>query len=347
MARTPTGSRCWRPTTGVAASPAAARKPPDRADLESHARRRRPVQPGAARRRALRDLPRRPALCVRRRNGRERWRYQAAGGDPLRPPPSPATSCSSAPTTGRCRRRSGIGQRRWQVEGAGEVWASPTVSSTTTSISAAPAATSPRSIAAPASGGGAAAGRAHLVDPVRHRSAALPRLQRRPPHGPRSRHRARTSGLIAPPTAWLRRRRSTADWCWSDRRITSSTRSTCQSGTVRWKVETGLGVTSSARLSPAARSSSAAATATSMPCPSPTAARSGNRGRCGPSRGAAAGRRGFVCIQTFYGTTQAFETDTGKELWRANLGGSVRSTPVVSADAVYLATYPGVVYALR
>jgi outer membrane protein assembly factor BamB len=56
---------------------------------------------------------------------------------------------------------------------------------------------------------------------------------------------------------------------------------------------------------------------------------------------------GFVCIQSFYGTTQAFESETGKELWRAALGGSVASTPVVSADAVYLATYNGVVYALR
>ena len=56
---------------------------------------------------------------------------------------------------------------------------------------------------------------------------------------------------------------------------------------------------------------------------------------------------GFVCIQSFYGTTQAFESQTGKELWRANLGGSVSSTPIVSEEAVYLATYTGVVYALR
>jgi len=56
---------------------------------------------------------------------------------------------------------------------------------------------------------------------------------------------------------------------------------------------------------------------------------------------------GFVCIQSFYGTTQAFESGTGKEWWRASLGGSVASTPVVSADAVYLANYSGVIYALR
>ena len=56
---------------------------------------------------------------------------------------------------------------------------------------------------------------------------------------------------------------------------------------------------------------------------------------------------GFVCIQTFYGATQAFESGTGKELWRAGLGGSVSSTPIVANEAIYLATYPGVVYALR
>ena len=55
---------------------------------------------------------------------------------------------------------------------------------------------------------------------------------------------------------------------------------------------------------------------------------------------------GFVCVQSFYGTTQAFETDTGKELWR-----EPRRVGELDADrfaeAVYLATYPGVVYALR
>jgi outer membrane protein assembly factor BamB len=52
-------------------------------------------------------------------------------------------------------------------------------------------------------------------------------------------------------------------------------------------------------------------------------------------------------MQTFYGGTQAFDIETGKRLWRANLGGSLQSTPVLTEDAVYLATYPGVVYALR
>ena len=55
----------------------------------------------------------------------------------------------------------------------------------------------------------------------------------------------------------------------------------------------------------------------------------------------------IVCIQTFYGATQAFDIKTGKELWTANLGGSLQSTPIVTPEAVYLATYPGVVYALR
>jgi outer membrane protein assembly factor BamB len=55
----------------------------------------------------------------------------------------------------------------------------------------------------------------------------------------------------------------------------------------------------------------------------------------------------MVCIQGFYGMTQAYDAGTGKPLWRANLGGSLQSTPVLTADAIYLATYPGVLYALR
>jgi outer membrane protein assembly factor BamB len=55
----------------------------------------------------------------------------------------------------------------------------------------------------------------------------------------------------------------------------------------------------------------------------------------------------IVCMQTFYGGTQAFDVSTGKRLWRANLGGSLQSTPILTDEAVYLATYPGVVYALR
>jgi outer membrane protein assembly factor BamB len=55
----------------------------------------------------------------------------------------------------------------------------------------------------------------------------------------------------------------------------------------------------------------------------------------------------MVYIQSFYGATQAYDANTGAELWRANLGGSLQSTPIVTDEAVYLATYPGVVYALR
>jgi hypothetical protein len=55
----------------------------------------------------------------------------------------------------------------------------------------------------------------------------------------------------------------------------------------------------------------------------------------------------FVCIEAFYGGTQAFNVSTGERLWRANLGGSLQSTPILTEEAVYLATYPGVLYALR
>jgi outer membrane protein assembly factor BamB len=55
----------------------------------------------------------------------------------------------------------------------------------------------------------------------------------------------------------------------------------------------------------------------------------------------------MLCIQAFYGTTLACDVNSGKELWRANLGGSLQSTPIVTEDAVYLATYQGVLYALR
>ncbi len=55
----------------------------------------------------------------------------------------------------------------------------------------------------------------------------------------------------------------------------------------------------------------------------------------------------MVCMQTFYGTTQAFDLSTGEELWRAALGASLQSTPVLTNEAVYLASYPGVIYALR
>jgi eukaryotic-like serine/threonine-protein kinase len=54
-----------------------------------------------------------------------------------------------------------------------------------------------------------------------------------------------------------------------------------------------------------------------------------------------------VCMQTFYGSTVAFDANTGERLWRANLGGSLQSTPILTGDTVYLATYSGVIYAWR
>jgi outer membrane protein assembly factor BamB len=39
--------------------------------------------------------------------------------------------------------------------------------------------------------------------------------------------------------------------------------------------------------------------------------------------------------------------NTGEALWRASLGSSLQSTPIVTEEAVYLATFPGVLYALR
>ena len=56
---------------------------------------------------------------------------------------------------------------------------------------------------------------------------------------------------------------------------------------------------------------------------------------------------GTVWIQGFYGATQAFDINTGEEQSRMSLGGSLQSTPIVTEEAVYLATYPGVVYAVR
>jgi outer membrane protein assembly factor BamB len=56
---------------------------------------------------------------------------------------------------------------------------------------------------------------------------------------------------------------------------------------------------------------------------------------------------GMLCVQMFYGATQAYELEKGAELWRASLGGSLNSTPIISEGRLYLATYPGVVYALR
>ena len=54
---------------------------------------------------------------------------------------------------------------------------------------------------------------------------------------------------------------------------------------------------------------------------------------------------GLVCIQT--GGTEAFDIVTGSLVWRAGLGGAVQSAPVLTADAIYVATNDGEVYALE
>ena len=54
---------------------------------------------------------------------------------------------------------------------------------------------------------------------------------------------------------------------------------------------------------------------------------------------------GLVCIQA--GGTQAFDIATGSVAWRAGLGGAVQSAPVLTGDAIYVATNDGEVYALE
>jgi outer membrane protein assembly factor BamB len=54
---------------------------------------------------------------------------------------------------------------------------------------------------------------------------------------------------------------------------------------------------------------------------------------------------GLVCIQA--GGTQAFDIATGNLVWRAGLGGAVQSAPVLTGDAIYVATNDGEVYALE
>ena len=143
---------------------------------------------------------------------------------------------------------------------------------------------------------------------------------------------ARRSGPIAPPTASSRRPRWLAGWCWSGSEDYVFYAVDAESGKLRWKFETGLGITSSAAVAGrtvyfGGRDGYLYALATadgrqiwkSRPM----------RAIIAPPLAAA----GFVCIQSFYGTTQAFESQTGKELWRASLGGSVASTPIVSDEA--------------
>jgi outer membrane protein assembly factor BamB len=52
-----------------------------------------------------------------------------------------------------------------------------------------------------------------------------------------------------------------------------------------------------------------------------------------------------VCIQA--GGTFAFDLSSGKELWRAGLGGAVQSAPVLSEGVMYVVSLDGEVYALQ
>jgi outer membrane protein assembly factor BamB len=54
---------------------------------------------------------------------------------------------------------------------------------------------------------------------------------------------------------------------------------------------------------------------------------------------------GLVCVQA--GGTQAFDIASGRLVWRAGLGGAVQSAPVLTGDAIYVATQDGQVYALE
>jgi outer membrane protein assembly factor BamB len=53
---------------------------------------------------------------------------------------------------------------------------------------------------------------------------------------------------------------------------------------------------------------------------------------------------GVVCIQA--GRTFAMDMGSGKIVWQAGLAGAIQSVPVLAADAIYLASLSGEVYAL-
>jgi outer membrane protein assembly factor BamB len=54
---------------------------------------------------------------------------------------------------------------------------------------------------------------------------------------------------------------------------------------------------------------------------------------------------GVVCIQA--GGTFALDSRTGSVVWRADLAGAVQSVPVLAGGTIYLASLSGEVYALR
>jgi outer membrane protein assembly factor BamB len=55
--------------------------------------------------------------------------------------------------------------------------------------------------------------------------------------------------------------------------------------------------------------------------------------------------KGVVCIQA--GGLVALDISSGKVLWRASLGRSLQSAPVLTGSTVYLAGIQGIVYALE
>ena len=52
-----------------------------------------------------------------------------------------------------------------------------------------------------------------------------------------------------------------------------------------------------------------------------------------------------VCIQA--GGIAALDKATGKVLWRAGLGASVQSVPVLTGNVIYVASVDGEVYAIE
>jgi outer membrane protein assembly factor BamB len=54
---------------------------------------------------------------------------------------------------------------------------------------------------------------------------------------------------------------------------------------------------------------------------------------------------GIVCVQA--GGIHAVDIATGGIVWRAGMGGAVQGAPVLSEDVIYVATSDGEVYALE
>jgi len=54
---------------------------------------------------------------------------------------------------------------------------------------------------------------------------------------------------------------------------------------------------------------------------------------------------GTVCIQA--GGAFALDAHNGQIVWRAALAGAIQSAPILTADSIYLASLSGEIYALR